>query len=259
MQTTDHPPVTKRFRTFDARAYLEEYYDHIGEENKALLTFLHNAYTTIFETQKEATLLELGGGPTIYQLLSAARYPVTIDFSEYLPQNRAEVRLVLYSHDDQYNWEQFVKFVLSLESRTETTQARLDMVRRRVRSILHCDVRSDTPLGPHMKHPYRIVSVHFVPESITTDKHKWASYMDNILSLLAPDGYLVMSAIMGAEYYRLHDRYFPAVPVSLEDITHKLRRHDIRLLVSDIVQAEHQDQGYDGIGMLLGHKHRATH
>src|SRR5437016_4759086 len=87
-----HEPLSMdAFVPFDPIAYLREYYNHLGEENRELLRFLDQAYAYIFTEIGTARMLEFGGGPTIYQLISAARYPVSIDFSDYLDSNLARL------------------------------------------------------------------------------------------------------------------------------------------------------------------------
>ena len=67
------------FSTFSARAYLGEFYPNLNPENEFLLRFYHEFYSTI---PKQHSLIEIGGGPTIFQLLSASRKVDEIIFSE---------------------------------------------------------------------------------------------------------------------------------------------------------------------------------
>src|SRR5689334_2040520 len=69
------------FASFSPAAYLQEYYDHIGPENDELLRFFAEAFKLV---PPETVMLEFGGGPTIYQLISAAVKVSTIDFTDYL-------------------------------------------------------------------------------------------------------------------------------------------------------------------------------
>src|SRR6476661_6211072 len=68
--------AAETFEPFNPRAYLNEYYRHLDEANPRMFTELDTA-----------RVLEFGGGPTIYQLISAAKYPASIDFSDYLDAN----------------------------------------------------------------------------------------------------------------------------------------------------------------------------
>jgi hypothetical protein len=109
------PLASDTFVPFEPRAYLREYYSHLGNENRALLHFLDEAYARIFTEMSAARMLEFGGGPTIYQLISAAKYAVSIDFSEYLDANLNEVQLWLRDAHGQFFWDSFIRYVLDRE------------------------------------------------------------------------------------------------------------------------------------------------
>ena len=56
-------PNSSEYDTFDPRLYLAEYYDGVGDENSALLTFFADAYRDF--SPDSLDVVELGG-PTIY-------------------------------------------------------------------------------------------------------------------------------------------------------------------------------------------------
>src|SRR5690242_2887970 len=97
------------FEPFNAQAYLQEYYSHLGEENRALLHFLHEAYTCIFAETDSARILEFGGGPTLYQLISASKYSVIIDFSDYLDENLREIQKWLQNEPGMFSWDAYLQ------------------------------------------------------------------------------------------------------------------------------------------------------
>lgn len=100
------------FTEFSAKAYLKEYYSDLNPENRFLLRFYSDFYKGI-PIQK--TLIELGGGPTIYQLLSAARKVNTIIFSEFAESCREEINKFLKRDPDSWNWDEYIKYEISLE------------------------------------------------------------------------------------------------------------------------------------------------
>lgn len=255
--SADRAAVTT-FAQFHAHMYLCEYYSHVGAENRALLEFLQRAYATIFAHLRAARLLEFGGGPTIYQLISASHYPVTIDFSDYLGENLAEVQAWLDDAPGQFGWDAFVRYALACEQRPAGKAAierRKRLIRSRVSQLLRCDAKSATPLGSPPPAPYDIVSINFVLESITQDRAEWQTLLDNVAPLIRPCGYVLMSAILGATRYRVGQLYFPAVPITLDDIYQRLAQSGFTTLSTQAVAAEHRDeQGYAGIGMVLAKK-----
>ncbi len=237
---------------------MQEYYSHIGTENRALLHFLDEAYARIFTEISAARMLEFGGGPTIYQLISAAKYAVSIDFSEYLGANLNEIQLWLRNAHGQFCWDSFIRYVLYCEGahlHPDAVAQRGQLIRRKIERLLYCDAKNPDPLGSEFQSPYDIVSVNFVLESITTEMAEWNVFLDHIAPFVRPQGYLLMCAIMGASYYRVGQLYFPAVPISPEIVETKLRQQRFSIILTHSIEAEHPDtQGYDGIFMVLAQK-----
>ena len=246
------------FEPFNPQAYLQEYYSHLGEENRALLHFLHEAYACIFTETDSARILEFGGGPTLYQLISAAKYPVAIDFSDYLDENLREIQKWLQNQPGMFSWDDYLRYVLDQEGVSSDVRARdqrAHLIRTKVRRLLACDAKQADPLGANYRARYDIVSVNFVLESITTDMVEWDRLIEHVASLVRPGGYLLMCAITGATSYRVGDRFFPAVPITLDRLEGKLQQQHFSMMYRHAIEAEHQNlQGYDGICMVLARK-----
>jgi len=251
-------PVADTFAPFDPRAYLKEYYSHLGEENQELLHFIDDVYRRIFVELDAARLLEFGGGPTIYQLISAAKYPVSIDFSDYLDANLNEVHNWLQDKPEQFFWDDFIRYVLKLEGECgnlPTVKERVQLIRHKIKRLIHCDAKKSEPLELGYRAPYDIVSINFVLESITTGMSEWNVLIENVLPLVRPQGYLLMCAITGATCYRVGERFFPAVSISPEILESKLKQQQFSIIHTHAIEAEHKDeQGYDGIAMVLARK-----
>jgi len=250
--------VADTFEPFDPRAYLKEYYSHLGYENQELLRFLDEAYKTIFAELDTARVLEFGGGPTIYQLISAARYPVSIDFSDYLDTNLKEVQTWLQDKPEQFVWDDFVRYVLSREGISAHLcgiEQRKRLLRDKIQRFIHCNAKATDPLISNVQAPYDIVSVHFVLESITTEMTEWDQLVDNIVPLVRSQGYIVMCSILDAQRYRVGEHYFPAVPISPETLETKLKQKGFSIIRMRSIEAEHREvQGYNGICMMLARK-----
>ncbi|MDZ4720585.1 MAG: guanitoxin biosynthesis pre-guanitoxin forming N-methyltransferase GntF [Roseiflexaceae bacterium] len=254
----DEPLSVDVFQPFDPKAYLIEYYSYLGEENRALLHFLDAAYARIFTEKQTASVVEFGGGPTIYQLISAARYPVMIDFSDYLDENLGEVQQWLQDLPGQFCWDEFIHHVLDLEgvsAKPLAFQQRKQHIREKVSQLFHCDAKKANPLESNDRSAYDIVSINFVLESITTEMQEWHALFDHVLPLVETHGYLLMCAILGATYYRVGDRFFPAVPITADILEAKLTQLGFSIVLADTINAEHKDaQGYDGICMVLAQR-----
>ncbi len=214
--------LARDWTSFDPNAYLDEYYADVGPENVALLRFLNEAYR---QMPSGGTLLDFGGGPTIYPLISAAPRFDEIHFSDYLQANLDEVRKWLTKGPDAFDWQAFVRRALELETGRVCTLSDIEIreseIRARVTRLLRCDASRAYPLdGPRVS--YDVVLTNFCAESATSDYAQWRSFIHNIVSLLRPGGQLVMSALKGATRYSVGPVSFPAVEISEDDLIEAL-------------------------------------
>ncbi len=245
------------FSSFSPDEYIQEYYSHIGPENTRLLNFFHSSYTHIFSLIPRARVAEFGGGPTIYQLISLARYPVSIDFYEYVQANRDEVKSWLANQPGKFNWRRFIQYVLRLEKASvssRSVQHREQLLRTKVRSVSSANAHLDQPLGKPVE-SYDIVSTNFVAESITHHRSTWKKILRHITNLVKLKGFLVLTAIIGAESYKVGSSTFPATPISSTELSKTIVRLGFRILKVGFVKAEYsKQQGYSGISMILARR-----
>lgn len=251
--------IQNTFNTFIPKHYLNEYYVNIGLENRSLLKFFVDAYR---EIPSDFQLLELGGGPTIYQLITASKHAKEIHFSDHLDVNLDEVKLWRENGQKAFDWKSFFREALILEGETDIDdnkiEEREEILRSKITKFLSCDAFQANPLGENRTKRYDVVSVNFVAESITDNHKAWKSILKNICSLIKHNGYLVMTAIKGADYYHVGDKLFPAVKITEEHIAIALRELGFRedLLCMSSIEAEHakekgkKSQGYDGMIFL---------
>ena len=100
---------------FDAKLYLRTRHGEKIDEKRSCVPFylksFHDFYTKLHHKwdSNSARLLEFGGGPTIYTLISAALYVKDITFAEYVDASRAEVRKWIDRDPDAHNWFPYVR------------------------------------------------------------------------------------------------------------------------------------------------------
>ncbi len=248
--------VTTDWDRFDPVAYLEEYYSDTGDENLALLRFLAEAFQGL---PPGGLLLDFGGGPTIYPLISAAARVDEIHFSDYLEANIGEVRRWLSAQPDAFDWAPFVATALHIEAGVAPTPAevaeREAEIRKKVTRLIRCDASRNPPIDGAFER-YDVLVTNFCAESATSDRSQWQASVSNIVSLLKPGGRLIMSALRGATSYAVGPRFFPAVDVSEEDLVELLEDSyfprkfiDVRSVPADRVTRE-----YDGLIMAIAQK-----
>ena len=74
---------------FSPKKYLEEYYRYIEKENKELLAFLVKSYKSL---PSNLEIIDVGSGPTVYQLIAASKNAKAITSSDFLEKNLDEIR-----------------------------------------------------------------------------------------------------------------------------------------------------------------------
>lgn len=254
------PATQKDFSAFKPRDYLNEYYSKIDQENHSLLEFFIDAYGNV---KNNALMLEFGGGPTIYQLISAAEKVQEIHFADYLDDNLAEIRKWHQQHPEAFDWSDFFHRALKLEGNQQPDKAiaaREAILRERMTKILQADAHQKYPLGLDMHEHYDVLGVHFVPESITDSRANWERVLKNICSLLKPGGLLITSALLGASHWRAGDHIFPATNISADDLVQALERQGFTDISHRIIAAEVTDEnseefaGYHGMVFLTARK-----
>ncbi len=77
---------------FPAKPYLEQFKDPKTDPTKSQTQFLEG-FHSLYEKYGgvSMTLLEFGGGPAVFSLISAAKHVESITFAEYAESNRDEI------------------------------------------------------------------------------------------------------------------------------------------------------------------------
>ena len=84
------------------------------------------------------------------------------------------------------------------------------------------DARRPQPLAAGSRR-YPAVVCCFCPDSITADLDEWRRCTEHVASLVAPGGWFVLTALGGADSYRVGARRFPSPGVSVDDVADVLR------------------------------------
>ena len=235
---------TEPYSHFQAREYLSEYYLGLSPENDYVLRFYHEVFASLGD---DLRLLEIGGGPTVYQLMSASRRAREIVFTDFLEGNLAEVRAWLREAPEAFDWRPYLERVAALENGGAPDPTALAArVRGRVTRLLHCDLSRENPLEPEVLADFDLVSSAFCLEGITQDRRMFAVFVRRLAGLLREGGMLIATVVRESEAYKVGSHYFPACALDEGTLTRALESSgygDIRLrsLRTD------EDHGYTGI------------
>ncbi|XP_067326973.1 nicotinamide N-methyltransferase-like [Anolis sagrei] len=154
------------------------------------------------------TLIDIGSGPSIYQLLSACESFKEIIATDLLEQNRAELRKWLKKDPEALDWTPMVKYTCQLEGNREKWKEKEEKLRRTIKQVLPCDVTLANPLDPLVLQPVDAVISTFCLESACDDLPTYCSAMKNVGSLVKPGGHLIFAAIMEENYYMVGSHKF---------------------------------------------------
>lgn len=234
----------ERFSSFRPRAYLDEYYASVGPENDALLSF----YATFYKNHpKGGLLLEVGGGPTLYSLISASPIVDEIHFSDALPTNLAEVRQALNNEPGAFDWRPFIERALTHEGRPSNHQAiatRQAAMKEKVKRFLPLDIFEAT-----LSKSYNIIQANFVLDSITSDPNEWRSLLAKLCGSVPQGGEFLMTALEGSRWWKIGSLQFPAVSLDREILGTALSEAGLTGIHIERIRAQTETaaQGYTGI------------
>ena len=235
--------------------YLEDLYSNTDEDAEGgfLMNFFHKAYANA----PHGNMLEVGGGPAIYQLISASAAVKSITFSEYSEEYLNEVRKWINSDKNAFNWDEYFKIALKLEGK-ETTPENLAAIKRRLKDkltkLIKIDLFSEKPLGKNNFGQFDVISANFCPESISKTETEFIKAMINIFSLLKKQGLLVMSLARNGHYYQAKNLKYFGFPADENYIRQLLQKNRFSSINLTSIPVNYEDEGYDGIITLTAIK-----
>ncbi len=241
------------YSTFDPVLYLAEYYRHLGTENRFLLDFHHDVYSGM---EPGGRMLEFGGGPTIYQLLSASKVMEEIVFAEFLESNRRELLKWIFSSAEAADWTRYLDYVLSLEGLEPCPASRSALTARlstKITEVIECDANLPNILASRAFIPFDVVASSFCLECITGDEERFIGYVAKLSACIRPGGTLVLALLKNARSYRVGQRLFPAFPLDERYIIALLQTLGYGRIRLRTAPPE-ADQGYAGLIALTAQK-----
>ncbi len=139
------------------------------------------------------SMIEFGGGPTIYQLISASVKVKSIVFAEFAKSNRDEI-IKFINNEKCWDWNEYIKYVLEL-NKTKLTEKLIEQVKnrisRKISKVIPCDIRLKNPLYPEKFSQFDILSMGSVADSISSTEEELVGGLRNSFTLLKPGGYFV--------------------------------------------------------------------
>ena len=257
-------------------------------ENVSIFVFISYVARILLEAfpQGDAEILDVGGGPTIYQHIGLSLSASHITHSEFSRTNRDAVVQWLKDEVGAHNWDNYFElvrgimlddtlFMKCLESEKKHSNSLIKNRASLIEKLLTAD--SVGPLKIHVRncisedvvhsdifHPelaletskvFDVVTAHFVIESASKMHTEWEKGMYHLLKRVRPGGYVIMTSIKNAAWYKVGNRSIPAAPINESHIVNALEANDIeceRLLTLEGSRGDHV--GYSGMIFVIGRK-----
>lgn len=204
--------------TFDAKTYLDRRFTaHNGiiDEERGVQPFYLKSYHNFYQKfhQKwdptKARLVEVGGGPVVYSLISAAPYVSDITFSDYAEANLEQIKLWTKSNPQAHNWTPYFNYVTgTLEGITDPRVAleRERVLKKKIKRIVPCDIRVKDPQkiindGETLLEPFDIVVCNFCVEELCMSLQEYEDTLSKLRMLVKPSGYLTSLISLEETWY----------------------------------------------------------
>ncbi|XP_068505512.1 phenylethanolamine N-methyltransferase [Syngnathus scovelli] len=206
----DTAAMAARYQCFDPAAYLQYNYTppraDFDREDSIVpwkLARLHQAFA---EGDIGGELLvDVGSGPTLYQVLSGCEVFDEVVLTDFLESNREELRRWLRDEKGcSMDWTPYLQHVCKLEGRRASAWTeKAAKLRRAISDILPIDVHRPQPLDPRRFPPAKadcLVSC-FCLESASPDLTAFTRALGHIGTLLRPGGHLLLIGALGESFY----------------------------------------------------------
>ena len=158
---------------FDSNFYLKRRFSDPEDKERGahpfLLKSIHDFYKA-FGPQfgsKNPKMLEFGGGPVVYSLISAAPFVSEITFADYSATNLKAVELWRDCKPLAHDWEPYVSYVISRleegsqDNLEELARQRMREMRSKIVHISHCDIFRANIVDPPTPKTFDVISTHF--------------------------------------------------------------------------------------------------
>ena len=184
---------------------------------------------------KTARLLEFGGGPVITSLISAVPYIDQITFAAYAENERKEIKLWKNREEGAHDWSSHFKHVVNEVEHIAGDDAwreREKLLRKRITSIIPCDIFSDSPLLVKQE-PFEIVTTSLCLEAACKTHPEYKEAIKKLVGLLKLGGFLLMFIVERQTFYVIGGKKWFCLYLTLEQVKEALVEAGTVILVAE--------------------------
>ncbi len=198
----------------DVKYYLSKRFtDPTDKERGAQPFFLksiHDFYQTHGKSLNSGKLLEFGGGPVLYPLISASPFISEITFADYMQSSIDAITAWKDESKGSHDWSPYFQFVLSeLEGcevgKEELALLRQKDLRKKLSELYLCDLRAEelvTSLPPDNLHKkFDIISTHFCCDAVAKTIEEYQDFVKSLNKYLRPGGFIISLVSLEESYW----------------------------------------------------------
>lgn len=230
---------------FNAKLYLEEYYNKLDEENLFLLKNFNYVYSNYIHNN-DLRAIEVGAGPTIYQFISMSKVVKELVIFDCCWDNIVTSREFLVKKRNLGFWKEYFEAVKDFES------SKVAEIVTRVCNVDYEYINADFDFY-EFKERFELCSINFFPESISDSEEIFLSRLRKLITLIQVGGFFSIAFLENAKFYKVFERKYKSFPINLEYFKKKLEG-EFHILFYDHFDVKDTSRGYSGLGYIWAKK-----
>lgn len=254
VKVTTYPTADGFRRHFDPKGYLKELFGAPDDEDCFSISFIVRALKSLPD---QLFVHEFGGGPTLYSVVALAAKAREIHFSDVVDASLREVDIWLKGQPDAYDWNPYIALALEAKGMPVTKAAiaeRAALTRKVVTQLMHCDAQRNPPIELENTQ-YDLVTAHHCTDVAATNVAEWQQVLQNVTTIVRPEGWLMLSVTTGACTYQVGNVIFECVNLTKEDVQKGLLSagYDKESILLETYKVKHAHE-YSGIMIAMARR-----
>ena len=263
---------SEKYQHFNAKTYLQRRFvapNGIIDEERGVQPFYLQCYHHFYQTfhsswdPTKARLLELGGGPVIYPLISAAPYFADITFADFSKPNLEQVELWVNKDAEAHDWTPYFNHIVgSLEGKVGESQSRVTSLRSKIKTIVTCDILKEDPngildIGDRFEW-FDVISFNFCCEVVCKTIESYQETLLRLCKLVRPQGYLTSLISLEESWYINGEEKMFNLGLTFENVTSSFKQAGFSVEFSDVFPIPNEAQNIlndcKAIAFVVGRK-----
>ncbi|CAN7998350.1 unnamed protein product [Ixodes hexagonus] len=208
----DHEELRSKYR----REFVAADYSDTIVAHSFLRYFYHRELHSIFESlpDRKRSLLDVGCGPTTYNVFPATKSVQDVVLSDFLPGNRVAVEKWLQNAPDAFDGSCYSEHLAKLEGFSDIKRGSEEITARTrsaVRKVVPCDVLIPGVLPEEHREKFDVVLSCLCLESACNDEAAFRRATQNVGDLVHDRGLLILCGVLGSPEYTVGRVKFPTV------------------------------------------------